>query len=76
MVFRGLVKYGFEDDARTLAEKTILLFARDLEVNGCLHEFYNPDTGEPIMTKNFQNWNFLVLNMIAYVEGRPVVAEF
>ena len=64
------------DDARELAEKTILLFGRDLEANGCLHEFYNPDSGEPIMTKNFQNWNFLVLNMIAYLEARPVVAEF
>lgn len=76
MLFRGLVKYGFEEDARSLAEKTIVLFGRDLETNGCLHEFYHPDSGEPIMTKNFQNWNFLVLNMIAYLEGRRVVAEF
>jgi len=41
-----------------------------------LHEFYNPDTGDPIMTKGFQNWNFLVLNMIAWLEGRVVVSEF
>ncbi len=76
LVFRGLLRYGFEADARELAEKTVLLFGRDLETNGCLHEFYHPDTGEPIMTRNFQNWNFLVLNMIAYLEGRAMVAEF
>ncbi|MCK6079160.1 hypothetical protein KZX37_00835 [Microbacterium sp. EYE_5] len=76
LVFRGLVKYGFADDARTLAEQTVTLFGRDLETSGCLHEYYHPDTGEPIMTRNFQNWNFLVLNMIAWLEGRPVVAEF
>ena len=76
LVFRGLLKYGFDDDARNLAEKTVLLFGRDLETNGCLHEFYHPDSGEPIMTRNFQNWNFLVLNMIAFLDGRCMVAEF
>jgi putative isomerase len=76
MVFRGLVKYGFEEDARQLAEKTVRLFGRDLESSGSLHEFYNPDTGDPIMTKGFQNWNFLVLNMIAWLQGRVVVSEF
>lgn len=76
LVFRGLVKYGFQDDARELAEKTVTLFGRDLEASGCLHEFYHPDSGEPIMTRNFQNWNFLVLNMIAWLEDRTVVTEF
>jgi putative isomerase len=76
LVFRGLEKYGFHQDARELAEKTVLLFGRDLEQNGCLHEFYHPDSGEPIMTRNFQNWNYLVLQMIAYLEDRPVSTEF
>ena len=76
LVFRGLVKYGFEDDARELAEKTIRLFGRDLEQTGSLHEYYHPDSGDPIVTRGFQNWNFLVLNMIAYCEGRRIAAEF
>jgi len=59
-----------------MAEKTIALFGDDLQREGALHEYYNPDTGEPIMNKGFQNWNYLVLNMIAWVEGRPVVREF
>ncbi len=76
MVFRGLVKYGLDEDAREIAEKTVRLFGRDLETSGGLHEFYNPDSGEPIMTKGFQNWNFLVLNMLAWLENRVTVAEF
>jgi len=76
LIFRGLDKYGFTEDVRELAEKTIRLFGQDLETTGSLHEFYNPDSGEPIMTRGFQNWNFLALNMIAWLEGRPMVTEF
>ena len=76
MTFRGLVKYGFVDDARSLAEKTIRLFGRDLERFGALHEYYQPDNGEPILNPGFQNWNYLVLNMIAWLEGKTVIAEF
>jgi putative isomerase len=76
MVFRGLVDYGFDAEARELAEKTIRLFARDFERFGALHEYYLPETGEPVLNKGFQNWNYLVLNMAAWYEGRPVVREF
>ncbi len=76
LVFRGLVDYGFDDDARELAEKTIRLFARDLERFSALHEYYLPETGEPVLNRGFQNWNYLVLNMAAWYEGRPAVHEF
>ncbi|MCU1411694.1 MAG: glycoside hydrolase family 37 [Rhodoglobus sp.] len=76
LVFRGLQKYGFAEDARDLAERTVRLFGQDLDANGSLHEYYNPDSGEPIMTKGFQNWNFLVLQMIAYLDGRAMVTEY
>lgn len=75
LVFRGLARYGFDADAAALVDETVALFGRDLESSGALHEYYHPDTGEPIMTKGFQNWNFLVLNMMAWQEGRHVVAE-
>jgi hypothetical protein len=32
--------------------------------------------GEPALNKGFQNWNYLVLNMIAWNEGEPFVEEF
>ncbi len=76
MVFRGLVKYGFTDEAKAMAGKTIALFGQDYAANDALHEYYNPDTGQPIMNKGFQNWNYLVMNMIAWMEGRAVVEEF
>jgi glycogen debranching enzyme len=76
MVFRGLVKYGYKDEARKMAEKTIKLIGMDYEKTGDLHEFYLPENGEPVMNRGFQDWNYLVLNMIAWYEGKPCVEEF
>jgi putative isomerase len=76
MVFRGLVQYGFDAEARELAGKTVRLFGTDFRKNGALHEYYEPETGEPILNKGFQNWNYLVTNMLAWLEKRTVVAEF
>ncbi len=59
-----------------MANKTIALFGSDFAKNDTLHEYYEPDTGEPIMNKGFQNWNYLVMNMIAWLEGRKQVEEF
>ncbi len=76
MVFRGLADYGFTDEAAEIAMKSINLFGRDYEQFGTLHEYYNPDTGEGIINPNFQNWNLLVLNMIAWLEGRRIIREY
>ncbi|MCC7147370.1 MAG: hypothetical protein IT443_13070 [Phycisphaeraceae bacterium] len=76
LTFRGLVRYGFNEQARELAEKTVRLFGRDLEKHGALHEYYQPENGEPILNPGFQNWNYLVLNMIRWLEGQPAVTEF
>ncbi|MDL5052962.1 trehalase family glycosidase [Oscillatoria laete-virens NRMC-F 0139] len=76
MTFQGLVNYGFDAEAAELAEKTILLFGRDYQRFDDLHEYYEPDTGEPIINRGFENWNFLVMNMIAWLEGRRSVTAF
>ncbi len=76
LVFRGLINYGYEDEARELAEKTILLLGRDIERFGAMHEYYLPENGEPVLNRGFQNWNFLVLNMAAWLDGKDVVREF
>lgn len=76
MVFKGLVDYGYDEEAKELAIKTIKLFGEDFNKNGALHEYYEPETGEPLLNKGFQNWNYLVINMIAWLEGRNVVSEF
>ncbi len=76
IVFKGLVKYGYTKEASELADKTISLFGKDFEKNGALHEYYEPETGEPLLNKGFQNWNYLVTNMIAWKEKRKFVEEF
>jgi putative isomerase len=74
--FRGLLKYGFNDEAKELAQKTVCLFGRDLERFGEFHEFYEPENGEPIMNRGYQSWNYLVINMLVWLQGKPVISEF
>jgi glycogen debranching enzyme len=76
MAYKGLVDYGFNAEAKTMAAKTISLFGKDFEQTGALHEYYDPDTGVGILNKGFQNWNYLVMNMIAWLEGKRVITEF
>ena len=68
MVFDGLVKYGFMDEAKELAEKTIKLFGTDLEETGQFHEYYDPETGVGVNNPGFQNWNLLVILMMEIIE--------
>lgn len=76
LTFRGLVKYGYTDEARELCEKTIRLLGRDVIRFGAMHEYYSPDDGEPVINLGFQNWNMLVLNMIYWYEGKEYIEEF
>lgn len=69
MTFVGLCKYGFDTDARELAEKTVMLFGEDLKRCGEFHEYYHPETGEGVNNPGFQNWNLLVINMIEYLDN-------
>ena len=76
MVFKGLVKYGFYEEARELGEKTVKLFENDILESGELHEYYDPESGAPIMNPGFQNWNLLSLNIKAWLDGESVIEEF
>ncbi len=76
MTYRGLLKYGYKKEATELAYKTITLFGEDFKKEGALHEYYDPDSGAPIMNKGFQNWNYLVLNMIDQLTGQKTIEEF
>jgi putative isomerase len=76
MTFQGLLHYGFEDEARELAAKTVVLLGQDIRQSGAMHEYYLPSNGQPLLNKGFLNWNCLVLNMLAWLEGKPMVAEF
>ena len=70
MVFDGLQKYGYEAEAADLAEKTVTMLGKDIETCGEMHEYYHPETGEGVNNPGFQNWNFLSLNMLEWLEKR------
>lgn len=76
MTFRGLLRYGYTEEAKQLADRTIAMFYRDLERSGTLHEYYDPETGDPIINPGFQNWNLLAINMQAQLDGKPCITEF
>lgn len=70
-VFRGLMAYGYRSDAADLCRKTLELLGDDLVRTGTLHEYYSPETGQPVMNGGFLNWNMLALNMVAELDGCP-----
>lgn len=74
MCFEGLVNYGFTAEAKLLAEKTIRLLGRDIELCGEMHEYYHPDTGDGVNNPGFQNWNLLVNNMISWYENGSFIS--
>ncbi len=76
MCFISLIKYGYEKEARELAEALIYTLGRDIAECGQMHEYYHADTGEGLNNPGFQSWNLLVNNMIAYLDGKPAVKEF
>ncbi len=72
---KALDRYGYKEQAASLAEKTVSLLAKDLEENGAFHEYYDPETGKGMYNKGFSSWNLLAANLMAYLEGRPLAEE-
>lgn len=75
MVFRGLLRYGYEKEAAELAEKTVSMLDADIRECGEMHEYYDPESGKPIINSGFQNWNLLAINMDAWLRGQTPVWE-
>ena len=63
VTFRALMNYGYKKEAEQLLDQTLRLLADDLQTSGELHEYYVPETGAPVMSPGFLNWNMLVVNM-------------
>jgi len=64
VVFKGMLNYGYRKEAEEICGHSLILLGEDLKKTGCMHEYYNPFNGEPVMNGGFINWNILVLNMI------------
>ena len=72
----GLLNYGYRDEAKELARRILNTFAADIEQNGCLHEYYHGDTGQPLLKPGFLNWNLLVMNLWQNIENQFNPTEF
>lgn len=60
----GLKKYGYEEIAKSICDRTVKLYGTNLEKYGDFFESYDPDTGEPNMHPGFMSWNLLILQMM------------
>lgn len=75
IIFKGLLNYGYIEEAEKICEGTLLLLGKDLETTGSLHEYYDPFDGHPIMNAGFINWNVLALNMVDELNERYRICD-
>lgn len=61
--------YGYKKEALDAAYRLIRTYAADIEQNGCTHEFYHGETGQPLMRPHFVSWNVLALKVIDDLEN-------
>ena len=45
----AMSRYGYKNEALDAARRLIRTYAADIEQNGCVHEFYHGETGQPLM---------------------------
>ncbi len=62
--WEALRNYGFDTEAEQLVEDHMNLLRRDVEENGCLHEYYDPESGEGLTHPGFMNWNTCAMRML------------
>lgn len=64
LIFQGLLNYGYYPEAETIARNLLTMLCRDIEENGAMHEYYNPETGTSGINLGFMNWNALAGQMV------------
>ena len=63
LIFRGLLQYGYENEAQLLAEKVFENIIQQLKMNHCFWELYSPDTNWGGWNKSYI-WTGIVANML------------
>lgn len=63
LVMHGLMRYGYLEDARQLAERTVNLLVSDIKATGGMNENYDPENGAPVAAGHFVSWDLLVEHM-------------
>lgn len=64
LIFQGLLNYGYDREAEIIARNLLTMLSRDIEENGAMHEYYNPETGSSKINLGFMNWNALAGQMV------------
>jgi hypothetical protein len=59
LVMHGLMNYGFQTEAQTLAEESVNLLVADIKKSGGMNECYNPESGAPTAGGDFVSWDLL-----------------
>ena len=52
-----------KNNALEVADNLINMLVDDITQNGCMHEYYNPETGKSNINPGFMNWNALAALM-------------
>jgi len=60
----ALLRYGYQNEAITIAKRMASLCIKDIKKSGGMHENYDAETGTPLAAPNFISWNLLVGNML------------
>ncbi len=68
LLMHGLINYGYRQQAREIAQKTVNLLVRDLRATDGMNECYNPDSGEPAAGGKFLSWNLLAEHILEEAE--------
>lgn len=63
LMYIGLKNYGYSAEAKKVADNLINMLVDDITQNGCMHEYYNPETGKSNINPGFMNWNALAALM-------------
>ena len=74
-VFHALLRYGFRDEAASLADDTVNLVAHALDTVGFMRENFHAETGEPLYADNFASWNTLADVLHRYLDNESGLPE-
>jgi len=64
----ALNRAGMKDEALDLTGRLLKLLASDIASNGCMHEYYNAENGEPVLKPGFISWHMMAYNLLENVE--------
>ena len=64
LMYMGLRNYGYNNEAKKISDNLINMLVNDIQTNGCMHEYYNPETGISNINAGFMNWNALSALML------------